>query len=77
MGSATLGVSLHKNTPFDPKSSDIDLAIVSEPYYSRLLRKVFAATKGHTDLTTFDPNDAEFFKYSTLNGYIDTSKLPR
>lgn len=77
IGSATLGVSFHKQTVYAPESSDVDIAISSEAVYAKLLRSAVQATDGFTDNRKFTPDDLEVFKYSTLQGYIDPIRLPQ
>lgn len=71
VGSAKIGRSLHKNTPFQPGISDLDLAIVDSNLYLEFVEHVFRLTKGYGDRSGFTKRRGS----STANQYIEyTSK---
>lgn len=48
-GSAQTGYSFHSQRPFDPGNSDLDLAVISERYFERLLRAAQKAALPNPD----------------------------
>lgn len=53
VGSAHTGFSLVKNTPFDRKKSDLDIAIVDGQLYLRMFEHAFEQTNGWRDESQF------------------------
>lgn len=81
-GSAHVGCSVHKDTLFEPGSSDLDLAIISPSLYSRLLSEVIIETDSYTDLRLFERRRGvsvkdEFVRYAAERGMIRPDLLPR
>ena len=52
-GSAQTGESFHKSTPFNAKTSDLDLAIVDPALYEKSIRATYVATRDYSDLSGF------------------------
>jgi len=52
-GSAKLGFSYHKKTPFTSETSDLDVSIISEMLYIKYLNLAFRVTDGYSDLSKF------------------------
>lgn len=52
-GSAHLGISLHKNTPFQERNSDLDLAIIDANLYSLVLEAIIKETKRYNQKENF------------------------
>ena len=52
-GSAHLGISLHKNTPFQERNSDLDLAIIDANLYSVILEAIIKETKRYNKKEKF------------------------
>jgi len=67
-GSAKLGYSIHKKAPFTPGQSDLDLAIIDAPLFSRYLEIGLKLSRGYSDGTAFPTRDgassmAEYLRY--------------
>ena len=67
VGSAKTGKSFHKNTPFVPKTSDLDIAIIDPELFRYYTESAFVTTKGFKDLTAFSAQNGKstFQSYST------------
>ncbi|MFL9829247.1 hypothetical protein ABS764_00135 [Flavobacterium sp. ST-87] len=65
-GSAKTGNSYHKNTPFTPKISDLDIAIIDPELYRYYTEYVFKTSRGFKDRTLFPIRSG----ISTYNEYI-------
>ena len=81
-GSAQIGYSAIKQTPFTPGQSDLDLAIVSQPLFSKVIEQAIDVTRGYTDLTRFARRGGvstkdEFVRYVAERGMIRPDLLPR
>ncbi|WP_158795518.1 hypothetical protein [Pedobacter sp. L105] len=53
VGSAKTGQSFHKNTPFAPKYSDLDIAIIDSELFRRYSELAFMLSDGFRDQTVF------------------------
>lgn len=62
VGSAKTGVSFHKNTQFNPTTSDLDIAIIDPILFARYCDWVFIETDGFRDRAKFDTIDS-FVRY--------------
>lgn len=81
-GSSKTGLSFFKDRKFEPKKSDLDIAIVSLPLFNKFAETVHQLTMGYSDLTVFP-----FFKgYSTEkqfrngisnNGFVNPFFMPK
>ena len=60
-GSAQTGESFHKETPFNSKSSDLDIAIVDAGLYERCLQITHKATRDYSDLSGFPRKEGVSF----------------
>lgn len=77
IGSAVLGVSLKKDTVFQPGVSDLDLAVISQSLYNAFLRSAHEATSGFSDETLFDDPEVPTRFYAGLkDGLIDLELMP-
>ncbi|MGV2703380.1 UNVERIFIED_CONTAM: hypothetical protein MT382_07195 [Aeromonas salmonicida] len=65
-GSAKTGRSFHKQRNFEPKNSDLDIAIIDSGLYINYVEKIFTVTKGYTDKTGFKIKDGN----NTVEEYI-------
>lgn len=65
-GSAKLGHSVHKKTPFTPGQSDLDLAIIDSRLFTWHLELGLRLSKGYSDGTTFPLRDGK----STADEYL-------
>ena len=61
-GSAKIGHSLHKNTPFTPGKSDLDLAIINSGLFASLMERALEISRGYTDGTVFTTASGASFK---------------
>lgn len=52
-GSAQTGESFHKETPFNPKTSDLDISIVDIGLYEKCLQATHTVTRDYSDLSEF------------------------
>lgn len=52
-GSAQIGVSLHKGTPFTAGKSDLDLAIIDSSLFIKYMEAVMTMTRGYSDMSRF------------------------
>lgn len=81
IGSAHTGFSLTKNTPFDPKSSDLDVAIIDKHLYIYFFEKLYIETNHWSDINKFG-NDInaqrrnEVFMRHLEKGIINISCMP-
>jgi hypothetical protein len=53
VGSAKTGRSFHQNRDFQPKFSDLDIAIIDSSLFNKYMEFVFTKTKRYTDKTGF------------------------
>lgn len=79
-GSAKVGRSYHKNTDFTCERSDLDVVIIDNNIFCRLLEVSHKATKGLKDATKFSSRDAntglDFFNSYILKGIIFPKNMP-
>ena len=80
-GSAQTGHSLYKNTDFDPKSSDLDLAIVDPGIFQKYSEISSITTKGYRDNTAFPSRDycenvQSLFLEGLAKGYFRPDLMP-
>ena len=52
-GSAKTGRSFHKQKDFEPRKSDLDIAIIDPGLYQKYMEAIFSVTKGYSDNTGF------------------------
>lgn len=69
-GSAKTGRSFHKQRDFEPKNSDLDIAIIDSALYINYVEKIFTVTKGYSDKSGFKIKDGintaeEYISYLT------------
>ena len=66
-GSAKTGMSFHKNTPFTPTFSDLDIAIIDADLFRFYTEYIFKTTNGYNDRSSFPIRDGRstFNEYST------------
>jgi hypothetical protein len=82
VGSGHTGFSLIKNTPFQSRTSDLDIAIVDSHLYLELFELAFEATNGWEDLTKFSggpvqqKNTRENFLKYLRRGVIRPDLMP-
>lgn len=80
-GSAHIGESPHKETPFEIGVSDLDVAIISTRLFSMYLKISKANSKNLTDRSKFpidkfgQPTDHEFCRYAAT-GYFRPDLMP-
>lgn len=80
-GSAHVGESLHANKPFDPTSSDLDVAIIDGEKFIELGNLTQELTNDLQNLNKFPSlkkiaDVPQFFKDNYSKGYIHTFTLP-
>jgi hypothetical protein len=80
-GSAQTGHSLYKHTDFDPKSSDLDLAIVDHRVFQEYSEASLLATNGYRDNTSFPKRDycedvQGLFLQGLAKGYFRPDLMP-
>lgn len=73
-GSAQIGVSIHKGTPFTAGTSDLDLAIIDGNLFVRYMEAVLKQTRGYTDMSEFPRIDGSSYQ-STYLTYITKGML--
>lgn len=59
VGSSKTGYSFHKKTPFNPVTSDLDIAIIDQNLFQNYTEWVFKSTSGFTDRTGFTSYDGK------------------
>ena len=78
-GSAHLGYSYFKNTPFEPGRSDLDVAIISSALFARYYDYALDATDGFANLTKFASSEEKdrFLALLTRKGMLRPDLAPR
>lgn len=80
VGSTKTGFSFVKETNFKPGESDLDIAVICTPLYSRFLKAAHIGTKGFTDQTPFPfykgKNVKDQFVRNLKHGYINPFFMP-
>lgn len=75
-GSAKLGFSLTKDTPYKPGTSDLDLAIINNSLYCNLFNKVLIETENYSRGDLFRKNSLQRYKYGINLGMINYNFIP-
>lgn len=65
-GSAKTGRSFHKQKDFEPRNSDLDIAIIDPGLYQKYMETIFSVTKGYSDNTGFSIRNGK----STFEEYL-------
>lgn len=80
VGSAQLGYSFLKKTPFVTRRSDLDLAIIDPPLFQIYCEAGYRVTRGYTDLTAFPRRDGvdvpKAFYQSLARGFFRPDYMP-
>jgi hypothetical protein len=80
VGSSKTGISFFKDRKFEPKNSDLDIAIISLPLFNKFLETSHDLTKGYTDLTIFpiykNYNTATQYRKGLSNGFVNPFFMP-
>lgn len=67
-GSAYWGVRFEDESPFEPRVSDLDVAVISPYLFAECMAQIRVITRGFTDLTFF-PVRPDFDSYSIFQQY--------
>lgn len=76
-GSAKLGFSLYKNSDFNPKQSDLDLAIINPIIFTKIFDEILQETRNYSKKDLF--KDIETYnRYLTMlqKGMINPAYMP-
>lgn len=71
VGSAHTGFSLVKNTPFDRRTSDLDIAVVDGPLYLRMFEHAFLETEGWKNVAKFSGTRSATIRRSEFLRYLE------
>lgn len=75
-GSAKTGMSFHKNTPFEAKISDLDIAIIDPDLFRYYSEYVFKHTKGFKNRTGFSPGNFNQYTEYISKGIFRPDLMP-
>lgn len=76
VGSAKTGYSFCRKSSFDTEISDLDIAIIDSRLFIEYSEWVFNITKGHTNLTAFDPGNFNHYKKNIVKGIFRPDLMP-
>lgn len=75
-GSAKLGFSLCKGTPYNPGSSDLDLAIINNKLYCEIFNIILSETRNYSKGHLFRKDNLLKYKYGINLGMINYKFMP-